>query len=162
MTTYVTLFDPIPWPAVGISFLQTFIIYWVVLLGLKLLGRRSFGQLGPQELILLLLISEATDLGLTHLDSGFWGSLASVIALLLTVYLVDQIPLLSAFLESSPVVIVEKGQIKTEALQKFQISEKDLNHAAREHGVYDPSQFDLLVLESDGKLAGVLKKEETL
>lgn len=70
---YLTFLDPIPWKLVGISAVQSFIVYWVVLLGLRLAGRRVFGELGPHDLILLLLISEATDLGIVTRRQVFGG-----------------------------------------------------------------------------------------
>lgn len=44
---------------------QTFVLFWFVLLGLKAIGRRAFGELGPQDLILIVVVAEAMDSGLT-------------------------------------------------------------------------------------------------
>ena len=76
---YVTLFQAVPWEPVGVSVVQTVVIYWLVLLGVKLVGRRVFGEMGPQDMVILFLIAESCDLGLTNEEAGFWGSVASVL-----------------------------------------------------------------------------------
>lgn len=68
--------------AIWLSMAQTFCIFILILGGLKLVGRRVFAEQTPQDLIILLLIAESCDLGLTHEDAGFWGTVASVLTIL--------------------------------------------------------------------------------
>lgn len=155
---YITIFSPVPWNEVGISFFQAFVIYWVVLLGMRMVGRRTFGQMGPQEMILLLIISEATDLGVTHGDAGFWGSVASIAALLLTVLLVDKVSCLEKLLEGNAVTLMENGRYNQELLKKHRIQMDDLEKVSRKYGV-PLEAFDCLILEGDGEISGVVKRE---
>lgn len=154
---YVTIFSPIPWEQVGISFVQAFAIYWIVLLGMKLVGRRTFAEMGPQEVILLLIISEATDLGVTHGDAGFWGSVASILALLLTVFIVDKVPFTETLLQGKAVVLMDNGTYHQALLRKHRIQMDDLEAVGRRYGV--PLQaFECLVLEGDGTISGIIKQ----
>lgn len=154
--SYPTLFDPIPWPEVGISFIQSIVLYWLVMLGLKVIGRRTFSGLGTQEMILLLLLSESTDLGITHTESGFWGSVSSIVALLLTVYIIDRITVLREHLEGEPISLMKNGQLNEVMMQKHRIDKADLDHAARKYGV-PLHAFEHLILEGDGNITGILK-----
>jgi uncharacterized membrane protein YcaP (DUF421 family) len=158
MDQYVTIFSPIPWDQIGITFIQAFALFWLVLIGLRLVGRRTFSEMGAQEIILLLLISEATDLGITHGKAGFWGSVASVVALLLTVYIVDHLPFLQINMESNPVQIKRDGKLDKELLKKHRIEEEDLQKAARKYGV-PLDAFESLTLEGDGSITGIVKQE---
>ena len=159
MSEYITIFDPIPWREVGISALQAFIIYWVVILGLKLVGRRVFGELGPQDFIVLLLVSEAANLGLTHQDAGFWGTLAGVLTIMFTGAMIERCHPLKQLIEDSKVVIVENGKPIPEKMKQNMVDDQDLENAARKYGMGHIEAFENMVLESDGSITGVLKPE---
>lgn len=151
-----TLFDPIPWGAVGVSALQTFLIYWLAVLGLKLVGRRAFGELGPQDIVLLLLLSEGFNSALVPQGAGFWGGVASALTLLVSVGAVERIRPLRMALDGSSVDIVIDGQMLPDAMRRYQVDEADLYKAAREYGVAGPEAFERAVLEGDGSITAVL------
>lgn len=157
--SYPTIFDPIPWKAVGLTAIHTFVIYWIVLLGLKLIGRRVFGELGPQDLILLLLISEATDLGLVHQEAGFLGTLTAVLMLLITVGMTEHIPALRRLMENNPIVLKKNGQLLEPMMSKHMVEHGDLDKIAHDYGMPDHTAFDTMILEDDGTITGVLKSE---
>lgn len=151
-----TLFDPIPWGPVGVSALQTFLIYWFAILGLKLVGRRAFGELGPQDVVLLLLLSEGLNSALVPQGAGFWGGVASALTLLVSVGAVERIRRLREALDGSPVDIVLDGRMLTDAMRRYQVDEADVRKAAREYGVAGPEAFERAVLEGDGSITAVL------
>jgi uncharacterized membrane protein YcaP (DUF421 family) len=159
LMNYPGIFDPIPWNEVGLSILQTLTIFWLILLGLKLVGRRVFGELGPQDLIVLLLIAEASDLGLTHQDAGYWGALASILTILTTGALIEHLPLLRHFLEEEGIVLLRSGEPDEQTMKKNLVQREDLEKTARQYGFAELEAFDAMVLESDGKITGVLKPE---
>jgi uncharacterized membrane protein YcaP (DUF421 family) len=156
---YPTILDPIPWSEIRIVIIQSFVLYWSVILGLKLVGRRVFGELAPQDIALLLLIAETCDIGLTPEGSGFWGSLFSLITLLVTVGIVERIKPLRELLSAKPINLVKNGEIQTDILKKLLIEEEDLNQTAREYGVSDFHAFEQMCLESGGHITGILKPE---
>lgn len=154
-----TIFDPIPWQAVGIAVLQTSIIFCVVIIGLKMVGRRVFGELAPQDLVLLLLIAEATNAGLTTQDGGFWSTMASVLTVLFLGALSDRLPPLRRFVEEHTIPLMENGKLIEEALKKNLVEEEDLQSLARKYGFPHYNAFETITLECDGSLSGVLKPE---
>lgn len=153
---YASIFDSVPWADVGIAALQTFTLYWIVLIGLRMVGRRVFAELGPQDLILLLLVAESCDLGLTPEDSGYWGTLASVATLLATVAVVERVPALRKLTENKPVLLYEDNRLQTN-LKKYLIEESELDSVARLYGLSSYTQFQTLVLEDDGTITGVVR-----
>ena len=66
-----------------LSVAQTATVYCFILIGLKIVGRRVFAQRGPQDLVIIVLVAEASDLGLTPDEAGYWGSICSVVTLLM-------------------------------------------------------------------------------
>lgn len=161
MQRYPSVLDlgAIPWRDVGLAALQTFILYWVTMAGLKLVGRRAFGELGPQDIVLLLLLSEAFSVGLMPQQGGFWASLTSGVTLLTVVAVTERVPLLRRLLDSRPVDVVTRGRERREAMERFYVDAGDLEKLAREYGVPDAGAFERIVIEGDGKLTGVLKPE---
>ncbi len=154
-----TLFDPIPWNAVGITVLQTFILFWIVIIGLKLVGRRVFGELGPQDVALLLLVAESCNLGLTPQKAGFWGSLFSIMTLLVIVATVERVKPFRQLMEEKPIVLLQNGHALEKVMQDNLVEKADLEAKARQYGVPDCSAFETMMLESDGSISGVLKPE---
>lgn len=157
---YTSIFDPIPWDAVGHSILQTIAIYWLLLLGLKLVGRRVFGEMGPQDLIILLLIAEACDLGLSDEKAGFWGTIASVLTILAMGGLIERLTPLRQLLEERSVTLMKNGRLDRIQMRRNMVQEEDLNHTAREYGLASYRDFELMTLESDGKITGIVRPEK--
>lgn len=156
---YPTLFDPIPWQEVGLTALQSFLIYWMIFWGLKIIGRRTLGELGPSDLILLLILSESTDVGLIHPQAGFWGTVASILVLLFTVAIVERVPALRKAMESRPIILMEQGQIDETKMNHYMVDLEDLDRTARDYGFADRGAFKRMTLEGDGKITGVINPE---
>lgn len=151
--------EPIPWEAIWATALQTFVAYWFVILGLKLVGRRIFGELGPEELLLIVLVAESMSVSLVHEDAGFLGSLVSAAVLFISVATVERLRGLRKRLEGDPIILLKNGIADTHTMRQNLIDRQDLEQAARRYGVASPEAFQLMVLESDGQISGVLKPE---
>jgi len=154
---YVGIFDKPPMEAVLLSILQAALLFTLVLLGLKLVGRRVFGEQSPQDLVILLLIAEASNLGLSDQRAGFWGTVASVLTILLLGWICERYNKLRRALESDPIVLFRDGHLNRKLLQKHMMDASDLEMAAHEYGLSSYREFEKIILEGDGKLTGVLK-----
>lgn len=159
MNDYHSIFDAVPWGPVGVSALQTFVVYWVAMLGLKLVGRRAFGELGPQDVVLLLLLSEGLNQAMVHPGGGFWAGIASALVLLGTVAITERITAVREAIDGRAVEVVRDGRPVDAAMARFRLDLEDLMSAARSYGVAGPEAFERMVLEGDGSLTGVLKPE---
>lgn len=155
---YVGIFQAPPLDAILLSMLQTATLFTLVLLGLKLVGRRVFGEQSPQDLVILVLIAEACDLGLSDERAGYWGTVASVLTILLLGWTCEKVAVLRRLLESHPVVLFENGKLHRKMMQKHYVDCEDLDLAAREHGLSSHKEFARIVLEGDGKITGVPSK----
>src|ERR1043165_248516 len=71
--------------------LRTAIIYLVVLLGVRLSGKREVGQMTPFDLTLLLLISNSVQNAMTGSDTSLIGGVAAALTLLLLNYLIAEL-----------------------------------------------------------------------
>jgi len=152
---YVGILDVPPLRFVLLSIVQTFTLFVAVLLGLKVVGRRVFGEKGPQDLVILVLIAEAASSGLNHQGAGYWGSAASVISILLLGWLSEKTKVIRQFIEGRPVFLYERGALDRTLMEKHMVDETDLDSAAREYGLASYHDFTTIVLEGDGAVTGV-------
>jgi len=152
---YIGIFDVPPLAPVLLSVVQAVTLFVLVILGLKVVGRRVFGEQSPQDLILLLLIAEACDLGLSDERAGYWGTVASVLTILFLGWLSEKIPFIRKLIDCEPTPLYYDGKLDLRAMKKNMIDEDDLNVTAREYGLGSYREFSCIMLEGDGKLTGV-------
>jgi uncharacterized membrane protein YcaP (DUF421 family) len=155
---YVSIFDVPPLKFVVLSIVQTVTFFIAILLGLKLVGRRVFGERGPQDLVILILIAEACNSGLNHQQAGYWGSVASIITILFLGWLCEKTKSIRQFLEGRPVFIYARGTLDRTLMEKHMVDETDLEMAAREYGLGSYHDFSAIVLEGDGAVTGVVAR----
>ena len=143
--------------------LRTAVVYLVVLVGLRLTGKREVGQMTPFDLALLLLISNAVQNAMTGPDTRVTGGIVAAVTLLLMNAAVTQIVWKNRkarkIIEGTPTLLIRHGKIIEEHLAKEKIPADSLTQALREHGIASISDVSVAVLEIDGSIS-VLKNDE--
>jgi uncharacterized membrane protein YcaP (DUF421 family) len=143
--------------------LRTGIIYLVVLIGVRLSGKREVGQMTPFDLVLLLLISNSVQNAMTGPDTSVLGGIAAAATLLVVNYLVAALSgsnrVLRKVIEGEPTLLVHDGEIITAHMNKERVSMDELERALREHGINNYHDVALAVLEVDGSIS-CLKYDE--
>jgi uncharacterized membrane protein YcaP (DUF421 family) len=152
---YADIFQFPGWEPLAFTILQTAIVFCFILVGLHLIGRRVFAQRGTQDLIIIVLVGESSDLGLAHEDAGFWGSIASIATLFLLGYLTERIGFLRKMLNGDAIPLYSDGKLHRSTMRKHMVDEEDLNEVAREHGKESYKNFECMLLEGDGEITGV-------
>jgi uncharacterized membrane protein YcaP (DUF421 family) len=110
-----------------------------------------------QDFVVLLLISDASNLGLTHNDGGFWSSVVSVLAIIGLGSVLEYIPILKKLVEGKPICLYKNGRLDDRRLRKYKVDIDDLDGAARQYGLKSHTEFSQIVLEPDGSLTGVVR-----
>jgi uncharacterized membrane protein YcaP (DUF421 family) len=136
---------------------RTLAIYLVVLIGVRLSGKREVGQMTPFDLTLLLLISNAVQNAMTGPDNSLLGGVVAAATLLIVNYLVGEASGMNRrfrrVLQGSPTLLVHNGQILESHLAREHVSHDELMRALREHGIGNVSDVALAVLEVDGSIS---------
>jgi uncharacterized membrane protein YcaP (DUF421 family) len=137
--------------------LRTAVIYCVVLLGVRLSGKREVGQMTPFDLTLLLLISNAVQNAMTGPDTSLLGGVIAACTLLLMNYVVAEVSggnrRFRRFIEGQPTLLIHDGQIISSHMAREHVSADELRRALREHGIADYHDVALAVLEVDGSIS---------
>lgn len=137
--------------------LRTTIIYLVVLIGVRLSGKREVGQMTPFDLTLLLLLSNAVQNAMTGPDTSVWGGVVAAGTLLLLNYLIAEVSganrRFRRFVQGQPSLLIHDGKIISAHMAKEHVSADELHRALREHGIADYKDVALAVLEVDGSIS---------
>lgn len=133
------------------------IVYAVVYVALRLAGKRQVSQMGAAELMALLMLSDAVQNSMVGTDSSLSGGLICAMTLLgLSValeYLGFRFKRVETLIEGTPTIIIYRGKIREDAMNREWMGRHDLRSMLRKQGVQSPAEVDLAVLESDGSLS---------
>lgn len=136
---------------------RTVIVYVVLVIGLRLFGKRQIGQMTGFDLVVLLLISNAVQNAMTGPNTTVWGGLIAAVTLLLVnflvVLLVRYIPGLRTAIRGEPTILVSQGKVIQRNLGREEVDLDEILMAAREHGLSELSEVELAMLEIDGSIS---------
>jgi uncharacterized membrane protein YcaP (DUF421 family) len=139
--------------------LRTTLVYVIILVGLRLAGKREIGQMTVFDLVVLLLLANAVQNAMVGPDTSLVGGIAAALVLLALNSLVAQLrlrwPRLRRIVEGSPTLLVLRGEVITSHLQRESIDQETLEAALREHGIAEISEVEMAVLEIDGSISVV-------
>ena len=140
------------------TLLRAFGIYIFLLLFMRISGRRTLGEMTVFDLVLTLIISEATQQGLLGEDFSMinaWILIATFIFLDIALSLVKQrFPTFDRLLDGVPSLIVRDGVLLRDVMKRARLDESDILEAARKtHGIGTLEGIRHAVLERDGKIS---------
>ena len=131
--------------------------FFFVLLVTRVVGRRELSSLQPFDLILLVMIGDLTQQGVTQNDFSVTGlMLAAGTIAVLTVfvsYSSFRFPRLRPVLDGEPVIVLEKGEPIKKNLDRNRITVDELRAAARQEGHGALDEIEWAVLETGGQIS---------
>jgi uncharacterized membrane protein YcaP (DUF421 family) len=132
------------------------VIYVFLMAGLRVIGKREFGQLTPFELVTLLLIPEIVTKALTGEDHSLTAAFIGVSTLLTLVFLTSlfayRFPVFARLTEGRPALLARDGEVLPGSLHRERISPEELTIELHKYGLEDISQVKWALLEVDGSI----------
>jgi uncharacterized membrane protein YcaP (DUF421 family) len=133
------------------------IVFWFLFLLMRGLGKRELAELTPFELIVLMVVGDLVQQGVTQEDTSITGALLTVsvfgswvLALSVTT---ARWRWLRRRVDGVPVVVVQDGRLINEALRVERLTDEEVVEAAREQGIADLAHVRFGVLETSGRLS---------
>jgi len=154
-------------PTVAVSelMLRAVLIYAFVFVLLRLLGKKHVGEMGPFDLVILLILSESVQNSLVADDKSVTGGLIVATTLFGISQLVGFLSWKSKkaerLIEGTPRILVRNGHVYAEALAREQLSHSELLEALRREGCTSLSKVRYAMLENDGAITIGLRAERT-
>jgi len=140
-----------------LTVLRVVIMYFAVLVGLRLLGKREFGQMTPIELISLLLVPEIISQAILGEDFSMTNAIIGVATLFSIIYLMTLATFFSnkldKIVDAQPVVLVQNGTIIQDAINRERVPVSEIYSAMHKVGLERMEQVKWVILENDGKLS---------
>ena len=137
--------------------LRAVVIFAVIWLVTRAVGRRELSTMEPFDLILLVVIGDLVQQGVTQSDYSLTGAVVVIltIALLtvLTSYVSFRVPRLRPLLEGEPLVLIEDGRIIERNLRRERLTVDELRAEARMSDIDDLSAVRFAVLETNGRIS---------
>ena len=140
---------------------RTVILYLVVIIAIRLMGKRQIADMQPGELVVTLLISEIASMPLQDTTQPMLFGLSAIFTLVTLEIAVSLValksPLVRRLLSGGSVIIIEDGHLNQRALKKVRLTVPDLMELLRGQEVFDISTVAFAVLETGGSLSVMLK-----
>jgi len=128
-----------------------FVIVWLVT---RVVGKRELGQLSAFELVLLVAIGDLIQQSVTQEDYSLTGGIlvvATFAALTVTLsYVSWRFPRTRSVIDGRPTIVLEAGRPRDRVLRYERLPMDDLMAAARANGIRDLDEIQLAVLETNG------------
>jgi len=133
------------------------IIYVAAMVLLRLSGRRELSQLGPMDLLTMLLVSETVSPALTGGDDSIPTGLLAAATLMGLGVVTSMIAFRSKRAEhviaGEGVVLIDNGKLRPDVLRRFRITNDDLRAQLHEHGLLRVDQVRRAYVEADGEIS---------
>ena len=140
------------------------VMYFFLLVLFRIAGRRTLGQMTNFDLVLLLIISEATQNAMLGNDFSVTNGILVILTLVgidIGLSLLKQhFPQVERHLEGLPLVLVDRGRPLKDLMHKARVDEQDILSSAREkHGIERMEQIKYAVLEAHGGISIIPKTD---
>lgn len=136
---------------------KTALLYFIIILAYRIMGKKEVGQLSIIDLIVSLLIAELAAISIEDTELSVFRSIVPIAVLVIIQILLSYISLKNESfrksVEGNPTVIIKEGKLKFNEMSKLRYSLDDLITQLREQGIKSIEEVSYAVLENDGKLS---------
>lgn len=140
-----------------IVFIRTAILYALVVLVMRLMGKRQIGELQPYEFVITIMISDLASLPMQDTRLPLLLGVVPILTLLLLKIFLSQLQLKSQFtrkvIEGEPSILIYKSRINYKALKGQQINIDELMEEIRLLGYFDLEEIQYAILETNGHIS---------
>lgn len=146
-----------------ISLIRTFLLYMIIILAVRLMGKRQISDLQTSELVVTFLISNIASIPMQNSSIPLFAGLIPIIVLLVCEIVLSNIMLKSCkfrkFICGSPVVIIDHGKIDQKVMKDLRMTTEDLFEQLRQLDVFSLQDIDFAIIETNGQMS-IMKKPE--
>ena len=144
------------------TLVRSLAVYFILIISVRLMGKREIGQLQPADLVITILISELAVMPIEETDIPFLQSISAIILLVGLEILMSLITLklskLRHLIQGNSLLVINEGKIDQKMLRKMRLTVDDLIAGLRLKDVFDISEVEYAYVETNGQLSVKLKK----
>ncbi|NEZ47082.1 DUF421 domain-containing protein [Clostridium niameyense] len=144
-----------------IVLIRTIILYFLVILSMRLMGKKQIGELEPFELAITIMISELASLPMQDTEIPLLHGVIPILTLLVIQTTVSILQLKSEkirlWVNGKPSILIDQGKIIKQELKNQRFNINDLMEELRLQGYYDIQDVEYAILETSGQLSVIPK-----
>ena len=140
-----------------ISYLRTILLYLVLILSIRLMGKRQIGQMEASEFVVTMLVANLAAIPMQDGAIPLYSGLVPILVVLgmeltLSGLILYSIPV-RRFFCGKPVILIDNGKVLRENLRRTRVTLDELTGHLREKDVLDITMVQYAILETDGNLS---------
>lgn len=142
--------------------LRAIVVFVFIVILTRVIGRRELGSLAPVDLVLLIILGDALQQGLTQDDYSLTGAILVVGTLavlqVFTSWVSFRFPHTRRVLEGEPLIVVEDGKPIQRNLKRERLTVEEVAESARMHEIGSLDEIKWAVLERNGEISFIKKQ----
>lgn len=140
-----------------VTLVRGFILYFVIILFMRFMGKHQLGELQPTELVITILISEIAAMPMEDNENPIINSIIAV-ALLSCLEIINSVIIMKStkiryFLEGKPAIIINEGKLNQKKLKDLRFTADDILDQLRQKDIFNLDEVDYAVVETNGNLS---------
>jgi uncharacterized membrane protein YcaP (DUF421 family) len=139
------------------------VIFAFLFLLMRMLGRRELSSMEPFDIILLVVVGDLVQQGVTQSDYSITGALLAISTIALLTVLVSwtsfRVRRLRPILDGEPIVLIEDGEVVAKNLRRQRLTVEELESEARLEQIISLAEIRWAILETNGKISFVEKQQ---
>ncbi len=146
------------------TFIRVSIIYILVLVVMRLMGKSEIGQMQPFELVIAIMIADLASVPMSDTGIPITNGIIPILALLLFQLIISIINMKSINLRKilcgRPTILIFRGKIEEEALKREKVTVNELEERLRQKNIFTIADVEYAILETSGELSVIQKPEK--
>ncbi|MBE6741210.1 MAG: DUF421 domain-containing protein [Ruminococcaceae bacterium] len=145
-----------------IILIRSVIIYLLVVLSVRIMGKRQIGELNPHEFVITILISSVATIPIEESSIPLSYSIVPILIFVslevIESALCVKFPAFDKLIDGQPIFVIKNGKLRRQELKRLRFSLDDLNDALRQKDVFDINEVENAIVETNGSLSVQKKK----
>lgn len=146
------------------TFIRTIILYLIVLVVMRLMGKREIGQLQPFELAISIMIADLASVPMTELGIPISNGIIPILGMLFMHMVISFINIKSIHMRKiicgKPSILIYRGKIDEKILKKERFTVNELQERLRRNNVFNILDVEYAILETNGEVTVIPKPEK--
>ena len=147
-----------------ITFIRTIILYLIVLIVMRLMGKREIGQLQPFELAISIMIADLASVPMTELGIPITNGIIPILGMLFMHMIISFINIKSIKMRQiicgKPSILIYRGKIDERVLRKERFTVNELQERLRGNNIFNISDVEYAILETNGEVTVIQKPDK--
>ncbi len=144
-----------------ITFVRSIILYIIILIVMRLMGKREIGQLQPFELVIAIMIADLASIPMTEAGIPIWSGIIPILALLIMHLIISMINMKSIKIREivcgKPTILIYRGKIDEQMLKRERFTINELEERLRGNNINNIGDVEYAILETSGQLTVIQK-----